>query len=231
MRYAADHKQATRRRIVEAAAAVFKRRGQAAAGVDEVMREAGLTAGGFYAHFPSKDALFAEAIGESLQATSVVSGRTAEAGLGAEHLRAMAAKYLSGAHCRTIEKGCPMPPLLADLARASPNARVAFAKLVRERLDELMPHFRDAGVTWPDAPWAMLALFVGGVALARAMPDEAATERIVVACRRMFDDVLRSSSVSSRRSRAKPPALTPQKKSRKPKSRRSDTLSARRSTP
>ena len=62
MRYAADQKEKTRSRIVRAAGKVFRRQGYHAAGVDKVMAEAGLTAGGFYAHFDSKQALLAEAI-------------------------------------------------------------------------------------------------------------------------------------------------------------------------
>ena len=62
MRYPPGHKDETRRKILEAAATVFRRQGYHAGGVDQVMREAGLTAGGFYAHFPSKEALFAETL-------------------------------------------------------------------------------------------------------------------------------------------------------------------------
>ena len=62
MRYTPDHKEKTRARILESAATVFRRQGYHATGVDKVMEEAGLTAGGFYAHFPSKDALLAEAL-------------------------------------------------------------------------------------------------------------------------------------------------------------------------
>ena len=62
MRYAPDHKEKTRARILEAAGKVFRRQGYHSAGVDKVMEEAGLTAGGFYAHFDSKQALLAEAV-------------------------------------------------------------------------------------------------------------------------------------------------------------------------
>src|SRR5271156_4884894 len=62
MRYTAGHKEKTRVKILESAATVFRRQGYHATGVDKVMEEAGLTAGGFYAHFPSKDALLAEAL-------------------------------------------------------------------------------------------------------------------------------------------------------------------------
>ena len=62
MRYSPDHKEKTRAKILESAATIFRRQGYHATGVDKVMEEAGLTAGGFYAHFPSKDALLAEAL-------------------------------------------------------------------------------------------------------------------------------------------------------------------------
>ena len=77
MRYAPGQKEKTRARILEAAGKVFRRRGYHAAGVDEVMEEAGLTAGGFYAHFASKQALLAEALVQA----AVETGRRRDAGL------------------------------------------------------------------------------------------------------------------------------------------------------
>src|SRR4051794_7331832 len=100
MRYGPDHKEKTRARILEAAGRVFRRRGYHASGVDKVMEEAGLTAGGFYAHFNSKEALLAAA----LACTGAWAG--AGAGLGAglgglsgrEWVDAFLARYLSTAH-------------------------------------------------------------------------------------------------------------------------------------
>ncbi len=77
MRYAPDHKEKTRARIIEAAGKVFRRQGYHATGVDKVMEEAGLTAGGFYAHFDSKQALLVEALAHA----GAEMGRRREAGL------------------------------------------------------------------------------------------------------------------------------------------------------
>ena len=94
MRYAPDHKEKTRAKILEAAGRVFRRHGYHASGVDRVMEEAGLTAGGFYAHFDSKQALLAEALAHAGEEI----GRRREAGLedlsGREWIEAFLARYL-----------------------------------------------------------------------------------------------------------------------------------------
>jgi len=125
MRYLPDHKGQTRRRILDAAAAVFRRQGYRGAGVDAVMQEAGLTAGGFYAHFPSKEALFAETLADALRQSRLFGGADFDHLAGPDWVRAVAAFYLSPAHRRLVGQGCPLPPLLAEVARASPEARQA----------------------------------------------------------------------------------------------------------
>ena len=156
MRYPPDHKQQTRQRILAAAGVVFRRRGYAAAGVDEIMQEAELTAGGFYAHFRSKDELFAAAFLEQLRQSETLTGgappnaaadpssaaaEPGAAGLDAagapderarrgERLRVMARRYLSRAHRCRIEQGCPLPPLVADLPRQSVAMRREFQEFL-----------------------------------------------------------------------------------------------------
>jgi TetR/AcrR family transcriptional repressor of nem operon len=151
MRYPPDHKRQTRQRILVAAGVVFRRRGFSAAGVDEIMQEAELTAGGFYAHFRSKEELFAAAFLEQLHQSQTLSGdapsseavdiRGAEVGPGdvgpsdvgprrGERLRGMARRYLSRAHRCRIEQGCPLPPLLADLPRQDVAMRREFQKFL-----------------------------------------------------------------------------------------------------
>src|SRR4051794_7882832 len=106
MRYPADQKQKTRQRILEAAAVVFRRQGLTAGSVDKIMGEAGLTAGGFYAHFASKEALFTEMLIEALRPARVLSGKADEDVSGAERIQAIVARYLSPAHRRSIDRGC-----------------------------------------------------------------------------------------------------------------------------
>src|SRR3954451_11867857 len=104
MRYPADQKQKTRQRILEAAAVVFRREGLQAGSVDKVMGEAGLTAGGFYAHFASKEALFTEMLVGAMRQARVLSGKEDEDASGVVRIRAIVARYLSPAHRRSIDR-------------------------------------------------------------------------------------------------------------------------------
>src|SRR2546427_7474772 len=135
MRYPPGHKQRTHQRILDTAAGLFRKRGYAATGVDAVMTSAGLTAGGFYAHFRSKQALLAEALELAFQRSrdhwrSRLQGRE-----GPAWVRAHITSYLSQEHRDAAEHGCPMPALGAEIARLSPTSREIFeqhlSRLVR----------------------------------------------------------------------------------------------------
>lgn len=129
----------TRRRIIDAASRRVRAEGLAETSVQDVMRDAGLTHGGFYAHFDGKDQLVAEALGHA--------GR--ESGDGLErrvgHLRGRAwveawvDGYLSEAHCRARERGCILPALTPDLAHASPGVRRAFREAMERRYRRIVP--------------------------------------------------------------------------------------------
>lgn len=187
VRYPAGHKERTRARIVEAAARTFRRKGFAGAGIDEVMRTAGLTAGGFYAHFKSKDELFAAVLEQSL----VAAGRRLEAGLegcaGDELLGQVVARYLSGVHRAGVEAGCPLPSLAAEVARAGRKTRQTFERALFTRLADLYERLpADEGMDARSCAVARLATMVGGMLLSRAVADESAAEGILAACRRFL---------------------------------------------
>ncbi|MDR3635453.1 MAG: TetR/AcrR family transcriptional regulator [Isosphaeraceae bacterium] len=195
MRYPADHKQKTRQRILDAAAVVFRREGLQAGSVDKVMGEAGLTAGGFYTHFTSKEALFAEMLTEALRQGRVIFGKEDEGLTGSERIRAIVGKYLSPAHRRMIDRGCPMPPLLPELPRAGEPARRAFEEALGAIVAALEPHLEeDGGATRSDRALALVALLVGGMTLSRAVADDALANRILAACRDQIDASLGAKS-------------------------------------
>src|SRR4051812_819906 len=104
----ASRKEATHERIVEVAARAIRRSGYSGTGVADIMKEAGLTHGGFYAHFESRDALLAEA-GDRAGAESVaLAAQVAAAAPPGQALRAMMQAYLSPQHIAAIETGCPV---------------------------------------------------------------------------------------------------------------------------
>lgn len=209
MRYPPDHRQKTHERILDAAAVVFRRHGYQASSVDQVMHEAGLTPGGFYAHFKSKEELFAQAFLKMLRQGRTLHGDAVGPLSGAERIQAIASRYLSAGHRKLIEHGCPLPPLLADLPRQSPEMRQAFQEVLREIADEMTSHVPAKSVASNsdgDRSLALLALMVGGMSLARGVADEALGDRILSACRKLIDDAVEaptSSKSSSKSSRKK----------------------------
>jgi TetR/AcrR family transcriptional repressor of nem operon len=172
MRYDPEHKQKTREKVLKAAAKAIRAHGPHRIGVAGIMSQAGLTHGGFYAHFESKDDLVAAAIGQMFeQARSRFEGEVKDLPP-AEALRAYIDFYLSASHRDARSSGCPIPALAADLPRLDHAARVRFSKGVvglTVRVEELLAQL---GLPQP-APLArsVVAELVGALSLARAEPD------------------------------------------------------------
>ncbi len=180
VRYPKEHKAETRKRIVSAAARLFRQRGYDGVGVDAVMNEAGLTAGGFYAHFPSKEALFAEAMVTALggEKNLRASSRRAAAD---DPLRDLIFSYLSRTHRDQVADGCPLPALTTDVARASHSTREIYEQKFLSSLNNIeavLPAGADR-----DMALAVIAQCVGGLMISRAVKDEELSNRILKACR------------------------------------------------
>jgi AcrR family transcriptional regulator len=129
----------TRERILQAAASRFRRQGYVETSVNQVMRDAGLTHGGFYAHFPSKEELFAEAVRHATDTSGDWLESQVEGLEGAAWVEAWVDAYLGDAHCEQSERGCPIPSLLPEVVRAGSEASEAFAAGLARRLDRLCP--------------------------------------------------------------------------------------------
>lgn len=169
--------EATRRAILAAAARIIRERGPERVGIAEVMRAAGLTHGGFYAHFMSRDALIAEAIrimfdaGRQKFLTRTATKSSAEA------LKSWIDSYVSRAHRDDPGGGCAMAALMSDVARLKPAARKAFDDGVRGiegRLSAYLP-----AETAEQAVHSLMAEMAGAVALARAVSDPQLSDRIL----------------------------------------------------
>jgi TetR/AcrR family transcriptional repressor of nem operon len=148
------------------------------------MAEAGLTHGGFYAHFRSKDDLVTEAI---RQMFTDAAGRFAETTgdkSPAEALTAYINFYLSRSHRDGRSSGCPLPSLSADLARLPPAAQAVFGKGVERLTGNIAEKLKALGAEQPDLLAASaLAEMVGAVSLARAVDDQAQSDAILKASR------------------------------------------------
>ncbi|MEM7411404.1 MAG: TetR/AcrR family transcriptional regulator [Myxococcota bacterium] len=182
MRYAPEHKDQTRERILAEARRLFRRHGFEGVSLDAVMSAAGLTRGGFYKHFRSKADLFARALDHE---ADFVARMRAREGRSAEALREGALEvvrgYLHPDHREQVGRGCDLAALSVDVARAGKRARKQHATKLRELVAEF-----ERGLGSPDTPdpraLTSVALCVGGLVLARSVDDEALAEALLDAC-------------------------------------------------
>ena len=184
MRYDAEHKQKTRERVLKVAAKAIRAEGPHKIGVAAVMAEAGLTHGGFYAHFESKDDFVAAAIGQMFIEGRARFDRSMEGCGPAEGLANYVDFYLSGAHRDTRISGCPLPFLSADAPRLPAPSREQFAQGVALLTDRLSQRLTLLGrLDAEETAGSMLSEMVGAVALARAEPDPVRSDAILARTR------------------------------------------------
>lgn len=179
-----DHKAKTRERIVASAAAAFRSRGVDGVGVEEIMAAAGLTHGGFYAHFAAKDELVAAALAAASAETIGRLSAPLAATEPRRRLHAVIDTYLSREHAEHPEHGCPVAALGPEVARAGGHARRDLAAGVRRRLawmSGLVPSGRSRPRDQRDLI-AVLACMVGGLILAR-LAGGRASAAILESCR------------------------------------------------
>lgn len=168
-------KAASHERIVTAASRRIRRDGIDNVSVAELMSQAGLTHGGFYRHFDSRDDLVADAIDAALARGSDRIKAAAKLG-GPEALAAVIDGYLSRLHRDKPETGCAVAALPSDIARAAPRARAAYSRQVRAYVD-LLAELTPARDT--DESHLVVAALVGALALARAVDDRGLSDEIL----------------------------------------------------
>ena len=184
MRYDSDHKSETRRRVLKEAAREIRAKGPGGVAVAGVMARAGLTHGGFYAHFESKEALIAAAIETMFESARGKFDMAAANDDPRAALRSYVDFYLSPAHRDGREHGCPLPSLSGDLARLDPEARVRFGQGVAALTGRLAGVLGKYGIADPEtAAASMLNEMVGAVALSRAVSDPAQSDAILARAR------------------------------------------------
>jgi TetR/AcrR family transcriptional repressor of nem operon len=184
MRYDAEHKQKTRTRVLQEAASAIRLEGPERVGVAGVMAKAGLTHGGFYAHFASKDDLVVQAIEQMFaegreRLTKVMADKPP-----GEALAAYIEFYLSELHRDRRDRGCPLPALSGDLARLSPPAREAFEAGIGRLRGAFETRLAALGVAEAEmTATSMLNEMVGALALSRSVADPHRADVILAASR------------------------------------------------
>lgn len=184
MRYSDTHKEETRKKVVKAAAMAVRAKGPDGVGVAEIMAEAGLTHGGFYAHFKSKEALVAAAVEEAFGQSRRRFSRLTEDMNPTEALDAFIDAYVSAEHRANPQRGCPISTLANDLPRQGPMVRAAFDAGVEGligRIEGWLPE--PDPVARRSLASSMMAEMAGAVALARAVSDDALAGQLLEASR------------------------------------------------
>ncbi|HEY2068659.1 MAG TPA: TetR/AcrR family transcriptional regulator [Rhizomicrobium sp.] len=184
MRYSDTHKSETHARLLKIAGKALREKGPEGLAVAEVMKEAGLTHGGFYAHFKSKDALLAEAL-ESIFVYSKEKYRRMIDGLPPRHaLATFIDYYVSPEHRDNPSRGCPLVMLNSDLPRQSKKFRGVFDAGVERLTLTIATLIRDIGVsTDPGLAPSILSAMAGAVAISRAVSDKRLSDEMLEAAR------------------------------------------------
>jgi len=186
MRYRPEHKAEIHQKIVKDAARRVRSEGITGAAVTAVMRDAGLTHGGFYKHFGSKDELLMESLSEAFQE---IANRLAQAGEQSPPetaWKAIVKTYLSLEYCDHVEYGCPLTALAPELARVDEAMKPRIFEELKRYKSRMLPFM--PGQRTADKECAFFSIFstmVGAIEIARMLPEPAMREK-VLACAREF---------------------------------------------
>ncbi len=172
-------KEASHERIVDAAARAIRRSGYDGTGVADIMKEAGLTHGAFYAHFASREAMLAEAADRAGAESNALAARVIAAVPPEQSLQALIQVYLSKEHLAGIETGCPISALGSEMPRQSPEVRRAATLRIKEMVDLVARQFPDWGQPGAhERALVTVATMVGTLMLARAVDDAALSDAL-----------------------------------------------------
>jgi len=185
MPYTPEHKGRSRERILASALRLFSERGFAQVTIDEVMVDAGLTRGAFYAHFDSKEHLYAEAIHHGIANSAITA--VAHGPKGIPTLQQMVEGYLNRGHVDGTVAPCPLAFFATDVGIREKHVRNTYTKAFRS-LASAMGHHAGAS-SLDERALAMAVLMVGGVAVSTALTDSAMKENILTGCRRAIMDM------------------------------------------
>jgi AcrR family transcriptional regulator len=167
-----SRKENSHERIVDAAARAIRRSGYGGTGVADIMKEAGLTHGGFYAHFSSREALLAEAADRAGAEGMAAMTRIASSMPPSKALQMMLKVYLSKEHVECVETGCAVAALGSEMPRQAPEVRRAATNRIKEMIDLVarqMPHWGQPGAH--EHALVTVSTMVGALMLARAVDD------------------------------------------------------------
>jgi TetR/AcrR family transcriptional regulator, transcriptional repressor for nem operon len=184
MRYSKEHKLETHARIVKKASIRLREKGAHGVGVADLMKEAGLTHGGFYAHFASREALVVEAFDYAMDRSTERWRKLAEQTPPEKRLAMIVDSYLSPLHRDDAGNGCAVPALGAEIARESPKTRRAFTAKLEQMIEMIAAQIPDVPLkAGRKQAMAALATMMGTLVLARVAGSGEFSDEILAAGR------------------------------------------------
>ena len=184
MRYSREHKLETHERIVKRASVRLREKGAHGIGVADLMKDAGLTHGGFYAHFDSREALVIEAFAHAMDRSTERWRKLGETTPPEQRLTGIVDSYLTPVHRDNPGQGCAIPTLGAEIARESPKTRRAFAAKLEQMIDVFADQIPDISrKAARQQATAALATMMGTMVMARVAGTGEFSEEILAAGR------------------------------------------------
>lgn len=184
-----SRKDQTHERIVKVASRAIRRSGYAGTGVADIMKEAGLTHGGFYAHFASRDALLAEAA-DCAGAEAVSLSSAIAAAAPGQSLQALIHAYLSPQHLQDTENGCPIAALGSEMPRQAPEVRQVATRHIKEMIDLVARQLPDWGTPGAhEQALFIVSSMIGTMVMARAVDDPRLSDALREAALKHFSEV------------------------------------------
>jgi TetR/AcrR family transcriptional repressor of nem operon len=203
MRYSREHKLETHARIVKKASVRLREKGAHGIGVADLMKDAGLTHGGFYAHFDSREALVIEAFAHAMDRGTERWRKLAEQTPPDKRLATLVESYLTSVHRDDPGHGCAIPTLAAEIARESPRTRKAFAAKLEQMIDVFAAQILDVPrKAARKQAMAVIATMMGTMVLARVAGNGDFSEEILGAGR----DAVLDRALPPKRAAKKPAA-------------------------
>jgi AcrR family transcriptional regulator len=182
MPYPKEHKQRSRLRILGSAYRLFSRRGFEAVAIDDIMADAGMTRGAFYAHFSSKSELYQQALIHAIVHSPIAQSKPPR--LSAKSwLKELLRGYLHTDHIRQSGSPCPLAFLATDVAVREPQVRKAYTDSFKGMNRIIAEHAKSFSSCSDRRILAITAMMIGGVAIARALDDSLLTEDLLKSCR------------------------------------------------
>lgn len=171
MAWKQDHKQNSKQKILKSAAKLFTHKGYKRISIDDVMQDAGLTRGAFYSHFKSKSDLYAQAMSFAAQLSSEPFSKVFDV----QHI---ADQYLSEGHVLGEERHCPLAFLVSDITQQEQAIRDTYTRI----FNGLAEKMQQSGLT-REAALRQCVLMIGGVAISRALNDQALIKELLTSCK------------------------------------------------